>query len=414
MPRPEISWFRRETLNMAAIPMMKAATAEKTKAVEANQKAIDALPLDSGTWKVEGIFGLYVRCRKASRSFFIHRRIQGQLVKETLGEIPVKEAKAKAMKAWGTMKSRPAAAGKLTLESAIEQYIEAKTLSGKMAEKTKGIAKYNTDRYLARWKTRALEDIGNDRPGVRVLQQRITKAHGKATSNQVVRLLSAVYNWHRKENTDLPESPFIVAEIHHIPARDWAYSADELRAWWRAEEKQPGGKIVQKGVSTVGAIKRMWWLTALFTGARKGSIESLKWTDVNLETKTIHFRVTKGDRPYAVPMSDALAELLTRYRDSGAVPPSTWVFPSPVIDSAHLVDVKNPVEGVGPAHRLRHTFRTTLAQLGATPDQARMLMGHSLGGDVSTGYITAPLVVESLRPIANAVAAHYVSITALC
>jgi len=72
-----------------------------------------------------------------------------------------------------------------------------------------------------------------------------------------------------------------------------------------------------------------------------------------------------------------------------------------------LVDVKNPNEGVGPAHRLRHTFRTTLAELGVTSDQARILMGHSMGADVSRNYITAPLVIESLRPIANTIAERY-------
>jgi hypothetical protein len=36
-----------------------------------------------------------------------------------------------------------------------------------------------------------------------------------------------------------------------------------------------------------------------------------------------------------------------------------------------------------------------------------MLMGHSMGGDVSRGYITSELVVESLRPIANSVAEKY-------
>jgi hypothetical protein len=51
-----------------------------------------------------------------------------------------------------------------------------------------------------------------------------------------------------------------------------------------------------------------------------------------------------------------------------------------------------------------------LAQLGASPDQARMLMGHSLGNDVSRGYITAPLVVESLRPLTNAVGARYAEV----
>ena len=94
-------------------------------------------------------------------------------------------------------------------------------------------------------------------------------------------------------------------------------------------------------------------------------------------------------------------------------PPSDWVFPSIRREGEHIVGVKNDREGAGPAHRLRHTFRTTLAELGASPDQARLLMGHSMGGDVSRGYITAPLLIESLRPIANVVAEHYVKVAGL-
>ena len=304
------------------------------------------------------------------------------------------------------MKPRPAAAGVLTLEMAIEQFLERERQDGPLAAKTKEIARYNAERYLDRWKARSLADLGNDRDGIRLLQQRITKDHGRATSNQVIRLLAAVYRWHQDTNLDLPEWPRKVAIIHKIPARDWAYSPEELRAWWSAT-KVKDGKKVALGVKTLGTIKRMWWQAALFTGARKGSIEALKWTDLDLEKKVIHFRVTKGNRPYAVPMSDTLAELFTQYQAAGDVPPSEWVFPSSVFDGKHIVAVKNTNEGVGPAHRLRHTFRTTLAELGAAPDQARMLMGHSMAGDVSRGYITAPLLVESLRPITNAVAEHY-------
>jgi len=377
----------------------------RAKAVEANQKAIDALPLNSGTWRVEGVPGLYVRSRAKTKSFFLQRRVDGYLVKQNLGALPMKRARAAAMKTWSSMKvSTQGADGAVTLGAAIEQYIEAKAL----AAKTRHIARYNTERYLSHWKARTLENIGRDRAGVRLLQQRVTKEHGESTSNQVVRLLSTVYRWHRKVNTDLPESPMVVAEIHKIEARDWAYSPDELRAWWSAPGKGKDKKAL--GVKTLGPIKKMWWLTALFTGARKGSVEALKWADVDLDKKVIRFRVTKGNRPYSVPMSDTLAELLTAYRDSGDVPPSEWLFTSPVNEGEHMVDVKNPLEGIGPAHRLRHTFRTTLAELGASPDASRLLMGHSMGGDVSRGYITSALVTESLRPISNAVTAHYAKI----
>ncbi len=110
-----------------------------------------------------------------------------------------------------------------------------------------------------------------------------------------------------------------------------------------------------------------------------------------------------------MPICDVLAALLERYRTSADVPLQNGFFPSPKNDDVHLVDVKNPNEGVPTAHRLRHTFRTTLAILGVTSDQSRLLMGHSLGKDVAAA-ITSSLVIESLQPISRAVAKRYVEI----
>jgi integrase len=377
------------------------------KAVPLTQAAIDDLPLNSGTYRVSDVPGLYLRCRAKTKSFFLQRRVDGCLVKESLGPLSARAAKAKAMTSWIEMKPAPPSADEpITLGEAIEQYLSAKAL----APRTVALARYNTRRHLAHWSSRTLCEIGHDRAGVRLLQQHITKKHKRATNNQVVRLLSAVYRWHRKVDTDLPESPMVVAEIHRIKPRDWAYSPSELKAWWSATKKSDDGKVVKLGVSTLGPIKKMWWLATLFTGGRRSSVESLRWTDIDLDKKVIRFRITKGDRPYSVPMADKLAELFTAFKGSDNVPPSPWVFPSSRIEGAHLLDVKNRVQGVGAAHRLRHTFRTTLAELGAATDQARLLMGHSMGYDVSRGYITSSLVIESLRPISNAVAARYVSI----
>lgn len=375
------------------------------KRIEANQKAIDSLALNSGTWRIEGVPGLYLRCRAKTKSFLIQRRVGGRLLKETLGELSMKQAKEAAMRTWSQMRPKPRQHELVTLEMAIEQYLQDKPL----AEKTKIGYRYNTERYLKDWKKRSLLEIGIDRAGVRQLQRHITQNHGPATSNQVVHLISAVYRWHRKIDTTLPEPPTTAVAVHNIPARDWAFTQDELRNWWSSVEPIEG-KPVERGVKTLGPIKRMWWLTTLFTGARKGSVEALKWADIDFERKVIHFRVTKGDRPYVVPMAEKLATLFQEYQTDESIPPSDWVFPSSVINGNHIVDVKNDKDGVAPAHRLRHTFRTTLAEIGATPDQARMLMGHSMGGDVSRGYITAPLLIESLRPVTNAVAERYLKI----
>ena len=369
-----------------------AAAPEPVKTLAANQKSIDGLPLASGTWRIEGVPGLYVRARAKTRSFFVQRRVRGALVMRTLGETTLKAARAEAMKQWARLKPKPAG-GRKTFEEAFNEYLEQKDLT----PKTREIYQYNLGRYLSDWKARALEDIGNDRAGARALFYGISRRYGKASARQTIQILSAIYRYARKVNLDLPESPTVAVELPTLKSRDWALSADQLRAWWAAAEK-------------LTPIKRAWWTTCLLTGARRGSIEAMQWADIDFNKKVIQFKVTKGDRPYIVPAADRLMALLVAYRDGGEVPPSNWVFPSRVKPELHLVAVRDEKRGVASAHHLRHTYRTVLAELGATPDQARLLMGHSMGGDVSRGYITAPLLVESLRPLINAVAEHYAEI----
>lgn len=389
---------------MPITAIRKAPDAAPSKMVAANQKAIAALPFDSGTWRVEGVPGLYLRCRAKVKSYFLQRRVRGVLVKETLGPQSMKQARAAAMSTWSKMKAK-SAGDAVTLAEALDLYLQDKQL----AEKTRFNYKYNADRYLKAWTGRSLQAIGEDRAGVRALQREVTKKYGAATSNQVVRLISAIYRWARKQDTSLPEAPTTAVEVARIPPRNWALSPEELQAWWYATE-EIGGKVVKRGVSTLSPIKRMWWLAALLTGARAGSIEALRWRDIDFDKKTILFTVTKGGRPYMVPMSDTLAALLSAYRAGGAVPPSEWLFPSNTKAGQHMAEVKNVREGVRPPHSMRHSFRTTLAQLGAAGDQSRMLMGHSMRGDVSRDYITSALVIESLRPITNAVSERYVMI----
>jgi integrase len=368
----------------------------KGKAIAANQKAIDALALGSGTWRVEGERGLYVRARVRTKSYFVQRRIRGSLIKTTIGKMSLKEAREEAAKKWGLAEPKPAGARK-TFETAFEEFLLDGGKRGELADRTRGLYRRCLDHYLADWKSRALEDIGRDEECGRVLYRRIRQKHGAATAAQAVRLVSAVWRHARKVNRKLPEPPTAAVTLPPTRSRDWALSPEDLKAWWAAV----------KGLS---AVKRAWWVVCLLTGARRGSVEALRWADVDLDRRTIRFAVAKGGRAYIVPMSGVLAGLLVKYRDSGEVPPSDWVFPSGVKADRHLVDVRDDKRGVVSAHHLRHTFRTLLAELGVATDQARLLMGHSMGGDVSRGYITAALLIESLRPLTNAVSERVTAI----
>ena len=208
-----------------------------------------------------------------------------------------------------------------------------------------------------------------------------------------MQMLSAVYQYCRRVNLDLPPNPTEVVDVRPCKPRDWALSEKELEAWWAA-------------VQRLKPLKQTWWMVTLLTGARMASVSHLRWQDVDFDQGMVHFRVAKAGRSYSVPMSGRLASVLRKWRQQA--PPSEWVFESPVRPGRPLQgQVRDDKRGVASAHHLRHTFRTVLAQLGCPPDSARLLLGHSLSGDVSRGYITARLVVDSLRPWAEAAAEYY-------
>jgi integrase len=109
-------------------------------------------------------------------------------------------------------------------------------------------------------------------------------------------------------------------------------------------------------------------------------------------------------------MADRLAAILREYRERDWLPNGAgWVFPSPRDCERPLYgQVKNT--GLRPPHSMRHTMRTRLAEAGATPDLARIVLGHSLTQSVSERYITPDLLVEAVRPLLNRVAERYAEV----
>lgn len=380
------------------IPLRKpgaAAAAEpQKKVVEADQKAIDALPADSGEWKVKGILGLLVWCGRNKRAFRLVRRVNKRLVKKTLRAQSLAEARREAMRVWKTLTPPPPDAQPVpTLQEALEAYISSKSLAARTG------ADYSATlrRYLGDWLGRRLDTLAADRAGFRKRMLEVERKHGRATAALLIRTYRAIHNWHRKVLPDLPESPTVACETPRVKARDWALTDDELRQWWAR-------------VSELPAVKRAWYLTALMTGARAGSVTALKWDDVDLTRRLIRFRVVKGDRPYVIPLADRLANTLAEYREKEWMPnPDGWVFPSPVHKGEPLHG-RIKTRGVAPPHRLRHSMRTRLAEAGAPPDLARVALGHSLGQNVSERYITTSLLTEAVRPLFNAVAEKYAAI----
>lgn len=356
------------------------------------QADADAVPFGSGDWPVEKTPGLYLRAGARTKTYRIQRRIRGRLAVRVLGEMTLAQARRAAMTAWRDLRPAPVE-GRMTLEQAWERYLAEKML----AAKTRRIYAENLERYLRDWKQRTLEDLGNDRAGVRARYHEVARKHGLATASSVFRTLRAVYRYMARVQPDLPPPPTVAVDIATPKARDWALSDDELRSWWA-------------GVQKLNPLKRAFWLTLLLTGARRDSVRMLRWEDVDFQRKAIRFSAAKGGRTYSVPMSGRLARLLERWREQCA-PVCPWVFESPVHPGQPLSpQVRDDKKGVVSAHHLRHSMRTRLAEAGATPDLARIALGHALTQDVSQRYITSSLLVEAVRPLFDQVAERYAQI----
>ena len=125
-------------------------------------------------------------------------------------------------------------------------------------------------------------------------------------------------------------------------------------------------------------------LLAIATGARRGELVSLKWTDVDLKAGRALVRESKNDEPRVLPLVGKALEALRllKLNDSAK---SVFLFPNPngldaegfyafdsywykAVEKAGLDDFK--------FHDLRHTTASYLAQQGASLLEIAEVLGH--------------------------------------
>lgn len=69
---------------------------------------------------------------------------------------------------------------------------------------------------------------------------------------------------------------------------------------------------------------RDYLLLILFTGLRRQEAAKLKWSEIDLKTKTLKVIDTKNNQPHTLPLSDFLYNLLEQRKQSTT---SDYVFP---------------------------------------------------------------------------------------
>jgi integrase len=146
-------------------------------------------------------------------------------------------------------------------------------------------------------------------------------------------------------------------------------------------------------------------LLLLYTGLRKMEMATLKWADIDWKAKTFTFSPEKkrGEKPaddrVTMPLSVQAHRLLLKRRADGWE--NDYVFPGKY-PSPHISNMDNwkrdiiQTSGVKFCfHDLRRTFITIAESLDIPHYALKALLNHSMGNDVTGGYIC--MSTERLR-----------------
>lgn len=238
-----------------------------------------------------------------------------------------------------------------------------------------------------------------------------------AEANTQMRVLRAIWNRAHKVMPARVLAPPAIWDMNEVEARDAGFVTKEVKPLWRSIN----------GLESCLARKAAFVL--LFLGLREGALLDMRWSDLSIEEKTLTVR-TKGAKTLLLPLSDvALSVLLARTAENDFAGENPFVFPSlrgprkskksssaksgwRHIDKVDLGTLPPPAAYVAQKgdgvrthpHVLRHTYRTLATASGASEIAIRLLMGHSLQGDVSFDYLTADL--DWLRRAQNDISSY--------
>jgi integrase len=127
-------------------------------------------------------------------------------------------------------------------------------------------------------------------------------------------------------------------------------------------------------------------LMAITTGARRGELAKLQWSDIDIKHAKITFRDTKNNSDKTIPLMLLLVDELKKHREIGTrlvfgnprKPDISYEFREEWIVALKLADI-DIIDAKGEKlvfHSLRHTFCSSLANTGAELHEIASLAGH--------------------------------------
>lgn len=224
------------------------------------------------------------------------------------------------------------------------------------------------------------------RDDIQIVFNNITNEGTKIAANKFVVRMCAIFN-KAIEWGLLDKNPTRGIKKHKEKARD---------RYITAEEK---AKFIQAVKEESNTTMRDFIFIALYTGARKGNVLSMRWKDISFERKTWYISDTKnGDPQFVVLGGEALNILQKR----ATLAKNDWVFPSDSSASGHLQEPKKAWRKICQRaeledlriHDLRRTRGSWMAIAGASQYVVVKALNHK---SPSSTAIYARLSLDPVR-----------------
>jgi integrase len=326
------------------------------------------------------------------RSFFHRRRVRGVAQRTTLGrfaDLTIEQARGEASRLnaeiadWkrsgyqgeSPFEKNPTTA---TFGELVNQYIERHVQRhASHPERAIQEVRWAVDKHLASWKNAKLSEIS--RGDVLQMHEKVGKKH-RTAANRLVQLVRRLYSWGTSPDVGLHrgENPARHIKLFHESRRTRFLKPAEMPLLFTALRKEPNAAL------------RDYVTLALWTGARRGDLLSMRWQDLGLDDNRWEIPHPKNRSSYVVPLTPEAVRILKdrRKRSEG----SEWVFPA----------------NGGPGHikNFKRSWRTLLKRAGLADkdlrqhDLRRTLGSYQAAGGTSLGIIGKSLGHKSLAATA--------------
>lgn len=248
------------------------------------------------------------------------------------------------------------------------------------------------NRILPEWSTHRIEAI--NKSDIALLHNKIgIKAPYEA--NRVLALISKMF--------EVAIEWGIVDENRVNPASRIKKFKEVKRDRWVSESEMP--KLMEAIYAEENIYARYAILTYLLTGMRKNEVLTLKWSDINWDTKKIRLGDTKAGRVHYVPISTVAEDILKKIPKVNGC---SYIFAGRDGGDTHLINISKPWDRIRKQadlpdvrlHDLRRTVGSWMAQSGHSLQVIGKVLNHS---SEKTTKIYAHLQEEDAR---NALEAH--------